>query len=303
MRTYLLIFFLGCYQMMNAQTTSALPLPIDMHYVYLNTYGQHCNYGVNLVETDLGSNGLPGVTYYTEQAVPLMYCPNEIVCEATTNVYSDLSQVGNKWYRNDYLWFDWDNQVGDACQLEYLDNIIDCIIVNIDTITFADGIPRRQYHIVDGLSGMELPIMGSFVPFTFIEGIGTNNMGLEYQTIETMQYLACVYDKNGLQLIQNDLTSQFSTGCCTANSVDEFANSTFSIFPSPAIDQTSLQFESAHIPQDIQIFNATGQLMHTEKVLGRIQMQVNVSEYAKGIYTVRARFENGEEVSEKLVVE
>jgi hypothetical protein len=43
--------------------------------------------------------------------------------------------------------------------------------------------------------------------------------------------------------------------------------------------------------------------MHTEQVLGRIQMQMNVSEYAKGIYTVRARFENGEEVSEKLVVE
>jgi hypothetical protein len=64
-----------------------------------------------------------------------------------------------------------------------------------------------------------------------------------------------------------------------------------------------LQFESAHIPQIVQIFNATGQLMHTEKVFGRLQMQVNVSEYAKGIYIVRGRFENGEEVSEKLVVE
>ncbi len=299
----LLFFFALSFPFLGYAQTTALPLPIDMHYVYLNMYGQHCNYGVNLVETDIGSDGLPGVTYYTEEAVPLMYCLNEIVCEATTSIYSVLSQVGNKWYRNNNLWFDWDNQVGDACQLEYLDNIIDCIIVNIDTITFEDGIPRRQYHIVDGLGGMELPINGSFVPFTFIEGIGTNNMGLEYQTIETMQYLACVYDKNGLQLIQNDLTSFLATGCCTANSVDEFASNIFSIFPSPASNQTSLQFESAHIPYTIQIFNATGQLMHTEKVLGRMQMQVNVSEYAKGIYTVRARFENGEEVSEKLVVE
>jgi hypothetical protein len=94
-----------------------------------------------------------------------------------------------------------------------------------------------------------------------------------------------------------------ATSCCTANSVNEFANSTFSIFPSPAIDQTSLQFESAHIPQDIQIFNATGQLMHTEKVLGRLQMQVNISNFATGIYIVRASFENGEEVNERLVVE
>jgi hypothetical protein len=303
MRTYLMIFFLGSYQIMNAQTTSALPLPIDMHYVYLNTYGQHCNYGVNLVESDLGPNGLPGVTYYTEEAVPLLYCPNEIVCEPTTNIYSVLSQVGNKWYRNNNLWFDWDNQVGDTCQLEYLNNLSDCIIVNIDTLIFADGISRRQYHIVEATSGSDLIIDGSFVPFTFIEGIGTNNMGLEYQTIETNQYLSCVYDKNGLQLIQNDLTSHLATSCCTANSVNEFANSTFSIFPSPAIDQTSLQFESAHIPQDIQIFNATGQLMHTEKVLGRLQMQVNISNFATGIYIVRASFENGEEVNERLVVE
>jgi len=303
MRVYLMIFFLGCYQIMNAQTTPALPLPIDMHYVYLNTYGQHCNYGVDLVEADLGSNGLPGVTYYTEEAVPLMYCPNEIVCEPTTNIYSVLSQVGNKWYRNNNLWFDWDNQVGDTCQLEYLNNLSDCIIVNIDTLIFADGISRRQYHIVEATSGSDLIIDGSFVPFTFIEGIGTNNMGLEYQTIETNQYLSCVYDKNGLQLIQNDLTSHLATSCCTDNSVNEFANSTFSIFPSPAIDQTSLQFESAHIPQDIQIFNATGQLMHTENVLGRLQMQLNISNFATGIYTVRASFENGEEVSERLVVE
>ena len=299
----LLFFFALSFPFLGYSQTTALPLPTDMHYVYLNTFGQHCNYGVNLVETDLGSNGLPGVTYYTEEAVPLMYCSNEIMCTPTTNYNSVLSQVGNKWFRGNSLWFDWDNEVGDACQLEYLDNLYDCIIVNIDTLIFADGIPRRQYHIVEATSGSDLIIDGSFVPFTFIEGIGTNNMGLEYQTIETNQYLSCVYDKNGLHLIQNDLTSHLATSCCTANSVNEFANSTFSIFPSPASNQTSLQFETTHIPQSIQIFNATGQLMHTEKGLGRMQMQVNVSEYAKGIYTVRARFENGEEVSERLVVE
>ena len=92
-------------------------------------------------------------------------------------------------------------------------------------------------------------------------------------------------------------------GCCNPIFVEETAALSFKLFPSPATNQTSLQFESTHIPQTIQIFNATGQLMHTEQVLGRMQMQVNVSEYAKGIYTIKARFENGEEVSERLVVE
>jgi hypothetical protein len=91
--------------------------------------------------------------------------------------------------------------------------------------------------------------------------------------------------------------------CCPIISVEETTSRSFKLFPSPATDQTSLQFEAAHIPQTIQIFNATGQLMHTENVLGRLQMHVNVSNFATGIYTVRASFENGEEVNERLVVE
>lgn len=297
MRTNLMIFFLGCYQIMNAQTTPALPLPIDMHYVYLNLNGP-CNYGVDLVQFP-GQQGLPDVIYYEEQFNE-MYCPiNNSFCDPNYSQPS-FSQVGNKWYKGDYLWFDWDNQVGDPCQLDFPGNLlIDCIVTNIDTLIFADAIPRRQYHLMSP-EGYQLSQYGQ--TFTFIEGIGTNILGIENQGVETQQFLSCVFDQNGLQLIQNDFYPEM-IGCCNPISVSEFANIVFSIFPSPATNQTSLQFEPAHIPQTIQILNATGQLMHTEKVLGRLQMQVNVSEYAKGIYTVRARFESGEEVSERLMVE
>jgi len=301
MRTSIFTLFIGFSLMINAQTTPALPLPIDMHFIYLNLYGESCNYGVNLTEVNL-EFGLPGVTYYHEEIVAPMYCPlSNDFCPGSNLVVMMFSQVGNKWYKNDILWFDWDNQVGDTCQLDYFGySDVNCIVTSIDTILFADGIPRKQFHIVKAEDGTEL-IFYNQTNFTFIEGIGTNVMGLEYQETESHQFLSCVYDKNGLQLLQNDWFSYI--GCCNANSISEFANRTFSIFPSPATDQTSLQFEAAHIPQSIQIFNATGQLMHTEKVLGRLQMQLNVSEYAKGIYTVRGRFENGEEVNERLVVE
>jgi hypothetical protein len=210
-----------------------------------------------------------------------------------------MSQVGNKWFKGDYLWFDWDNQVGDFCQLDFLGNLVDCIVTNIDTIIFADFIPRRQYHLISP-NGYELSLFGQTI--TFIEGIGINILGLESHGVESNQYLSCVFDKNGLQIIQNDFLPNM-LGCCNPISVEETATSSFKLFPSPATDYTSLQFEAAHIPQSIQIFNATGQLMHTENVLGRLQMQVSVTDYAKGIYTVRGRFENGEEVSERLVVE
>jgi hypothetical protein len=298
MKRLLLLFALSLPILAKAQTTAALPLPTDMHYVYLDMFGQSCNYGINLVESDIGSNGLPGVTYYAEDAVAPMYCSNIVYCPMEANPGIVYSQVGNKWFKGLSLWFDWDNQVGDTCQVLCGGNW-ECVVSSIDTLIFADLIPRRQYHLIYTGSGEELFLDNH--PFTFIEGIGTNNLGLESQEIETNQFLSCVYDKNGLQLIQNEWFSY--VGCCNSNSVNELPSNSFKLFPSPATDQTSIQFEAAHIPQSIQIFNATGQLMHTEKVLGRLQMQVNVSEYAKGIYTVRGRFENGEEVSERLVVE
>jgi hypothetical protein len=297
MKRLLLLFALTLPILAKAQTT-ALPLPTDMHYVYLDIFGQSCNYGINLVEADLGSNGLPGVTYYAEDAVTPMYCSNIVFCPWEANPGIVYSQVGNKWFKGLSLWFDWDNQVGDTCQV-LCGGTWECVVSSIDTLVFTDAIPRRQYHLIYTGSGEELFLNNH--PFTFIEGIGTNNLGLESQEIETNQFLSCVYDKNGLQLIQNEWFSY--VGCCNTNSVNEFASNIFSIYPSPASNQTSLQFESAHIPQTIQIFNATGQLMHTEKVLGRLQMTVNVSNFATGIYTVRASFENGEEVSERLVVE
>ena len=298
MKRLLLLLALTLPILSKAQT-AALPLPTDMHFVYLTLTQQSCNYGINLVESDQGSFGSPGVTYYAEEFISPIYCSENMFCYPSSIPQEVFSQVGNKWYRGNSLWFDWDNQVGDTCHLDYLGQYAICSITNIDTLVLADFIPRRQYHLVFLDSGESLTMQGQ--TYTFIEGIGTNLMGLEYQSVEREQYLSCVYDKNGLQLIQNEWFSY--VGCCNSNSVDETNMIPFTIFPSPATDQTSLQFEASHIPQTIQIFNATGQLMHTEKVLGRLQMQVNVSEYAKGIYTVRGRFENGEEVSERLVVE
>jgi hypothetical protein len=298
MRITISILFIGFSTLISAQTIPALPLPIDMHYVYLTLNGQNCNYGVDLVEFP-GQQGLPGVTYYEEQ-FNSMYCPlNESYCDPNYAQLS-MSQVGNKWFKGDYLWFDWDNQVGDFCQLDFPGNLlIDCVVSNIDTLIFADGIPRRQYHL-ESIEGYSLSQYGQ--TFTFIEGIGTNILGIENQGVESQQFLSCVFDKNGLQIMQNDFHPNM-IGCCNPISVEETATSSFKLFPSPATDQTSLQFEAAHIPQSIQIFNATGQLMHTEKVLGRLQMQLNISNFATGIYTVRASFENGEEVNERLVVE
>ena len=293
----LLFFFALSFPLLGYAQTTALPLPIDgsTWVIYDGfQFPPETSQGRSLTALDLTSGTLSATSI-----------PN---CGAGWQGGADIpenySQIGNKWYYNGQLFFDWDIQVGDTFYTEITGDPINCLISSVDTVIYSDFIPRRVYHL-SYETGAPVLYPNFFYELQFIEGIGTNAFGLGYANVETLPLLICFYDKNDNLIVTNDwqeYAPSAPVSCCPI-SVEEIVTPSFKLFPSPATNQTSLQFESTHIPQSIQIFNSTGQLMHTEKVLGRIQMQVNVSEYANGIYTVRARFENGEEVSEKLVVE
>jgi len=292
MKRLILLLALSLPILAKAQTTDALPLPADGSVWVTYDLFPNATFG-----TSLAPSVVPGEDYYlTPDLIP--DCSNN---SGFSGPSQDLTEIDNKWYVGGSLFFDWDFVQGDTF-FTYVFGGDMLTVTSIDTVIYADFIPRRRYHIAysDGT-----PVYRYGMEAYYIEGIGTNIMGCYIQDFEQL-FLLCFYYKNGLLVYQNDWSSYFPgvpNSCCPIISVEETTAPSFKLFPSPASDQTSLQFEAAHIPQSIQIFNATGQLMHTEKVLGRMQMQVNVSEYAKGIYTVRARFENGEEVSEKLVVE
>ena len=293
----LLFFFALSFPLLGYSQTTALPLPIDgsTWVIYDGfQFPPETSQGRSLTALDLTSGTLSATSI-----------PN---CGAGWQGGADIpenySQIGNKWYHNGQLFFDWDIQVGDTFYTEITGDPINCLISSVDTVIYSDFIPRRVYHL-SYETGAPVLYPNFFYELLFIEGIGTNALGLGYANVETLPLLICFYEKNGNLIFTNnwqDYSPSAPVSCCPI-SVEEIVTPSFKLFPSPATNQTSLQFESTHIPQSIQIFNSTGQLMHTEKVLGRIQMQVNVSEYANGIYTVRAKFENGEEVSEKLVVE
>jgi hypothetical protein len=309
MKRLLLLLALSLPILAKAQTT-ALPLPTDgSTWVHFDPWLDNpSTYGHQYVEEDT----LNGVKNVNESIVPAPNCNKDWVGNVIGVYYS---QEGNKWYfgqngsNGGILFFDWDFQVGDTLTTFFTGYSEVCWVSSIDTVIYADGIPRRRFHLANENGVVIFPYLNGIDNFEvmFIEGIGTNIMGLNNSdSIESLPLLVCFYDNNGTLIYTNDWSGNYinaPVNCCPVISVEETTSKSFKLFPSPATDQTSLQFESAHIPQIVQIFNATGQLVHTENVLGRLQMQVNVSEYAKGIYTVRGRFENGEEVSEKLVVE
>jgi hypothetical protein len=296
MKRLLLLLALSLPILAKAQTT-ALPLPTDgsgwlIHNLF-SAPGPQDAFKLTEFVAELNGDSIWGTSAYQ--------IPNCDEPSAPPSSGFGFYENNNKWYRSGNLFFDWDLNVGDSI---FLDDWGDTFFVSaIDTVQYADFIPRRVYHIVDADG---TPVFWYGMELTYIEGIGSSLWGLEVWGPEMKPLFQCFFDKNGLLIFHNDWSLNFpelSNSCCPIISVEEAATLSFKLFPSPASDQTALQFEAAHIPQSIQIFNATGQLMHTEKVLGRLQMQVNVSDFAKGVYTVRGRFENGEEVSEKLVVE
>ena len=291
----LLFFFALSFPLLTYSQTTALPLPTDGSvWVAYNLYSPwSTNWAYKLNQTIEPDGDLS----WENSVCQIPSCDNALTYYSSNFLFYESD---NKWYRDGFLFFDWDLMVGDSIFLAWWDDYMS--VAAIDTVEYSDFVPRRLYHMAYNGN----PMLWHGEEMNYIEGIGSSIWGLEMADSENKPLFQCFYDKNGLLLYHNDWSSAFSgvtNSCCPIISVEETTSKSFKLFPSPASNQTSLQFESAHIPQTIQIFNATGQLMHTEQVLGRIQMQMNVSEYAKGIYTVRARFENGEEVSEKLVVE
>ena len=294
----LILFFVFALPLLGyTQTTPALPFPAGGKWVYHNV-----TLGGSLKDTLIQTQILPNdsVNTYIIEGIP-QPCPGEEWTTASTIKW--IRPEGNKWYLNGQEYLNWDMQEGDTIYFPFANMAGDFLVSNIDTIVTPDNVQRRTYHLLT--LGFGAPYVQYYygVEFYFIEGIGATVFGTGDWYTEDPAVLTCFYDENGLEIYHQDYTELGVYDCCNYVGIEEQETLSIRLYPSPAKDQVSLQFESAHIPQSIQIFNATGQLMHTEKVLGRMQIQLNVSEYANGIYTVRARFENGEEVSEKLVVE
>jgi len=281
----------------NSQSVTPLPYPINGTWLYHNV-----TLGGSLKDTLIQTQILPNdsVNTYTIEGIP-QPCPGEEWTTASTIKW--IRPEGNKWYLNGQEYLNWDMQEGDTIYFPFANMAGDFLVSNIDTIVTLDNVQRRTYHLLT--LGFGAPYVQYYygVEFYFIEGIGATVFGTGDWYTEDPAVLTCFYDGNGLEIYHQDYTELGVYDCCNYVGIEEQETITIRLYPSPASEQINLQFEAAHIPQSIQIFNATGQLMLTENVLGRLQMQVNISEYAKGIYTVRGRFENGEEVSEKLVVE
>lgn len=118
------------------------------------------------------------------------------------------------------------------------------------------------------------PIPNFGNPDTLILGIGLGAETFNLSSTITVDDIQFVYNVTG---------------------VDEIAQATFNVFPNPA--NNLLVIEST-IEDNISIYNAVGQIVHTVQIVPAIKVEVNCSQLEDGIYFLKGM--NG--YSEKLVV-
>ena len=288
MKKVLFSFFLIASLIGQAQTNPALPFPVQGTWVYYNVVNDNFWKDENPVPQTVNVSGFSdSLNSYYFDGQPLvcsgMNPPSFFVTHSKT-----ISAVGNKWYYNGQLYVDWEMQEGDTISFTFPQAGDQYLVSNIDTITTPDMVQRRIYHLLALGFGDPYESFQFQVPFFFIEGIGANIYGLDSWDVEDFNILTCFYDENGLEVYKQDYPVLAVYDCCRTVGIEEESISKINLFPSPAKEKVTIQFDGIHVPSSIQIFNSVGQVVHTEAVNRRQQMTLNTESLATGVYIVRA---------------
>ena len=88
--------------------------------------------------------------------------------------------------------------------------------------------------------------------------------------------------------------------------IDPAGTAAFKVFPNPASQQVNLLFPEPIKSQDatLELRNASGQLLQQIPVqIGQNQLQLNISQYPRGMYFYQLRQQNQVSVAQKLVIQ
>ena len=139
----------------------------------------------------------------------------------------------------------------------------------------------------------------------FIEGSIGNAVNYYWEfgdgTTSTLQHPMHNFSESGVHnvclTVYDMYTGETSTFCRdieieTLTSITEAPQeSNLDIYPNPATDVLNIRCNSCFAGSEIQIFNLSGQLLHSEKLSGQ-SASINLSNFDSGIYVVKVQGEN-----------
>jgi hypothetical protein len=98
-------------------------------------------------------------------------------------------------------------------------------------------------------------------------------------------------DVNGCSTSANDIV--YVDLCMDVQSLNP--EGSVNVYPNPSTDATTVSWNGTQV-QTVQVFDATGRMIYEENVNGRTQVQLNTSDWAMGIYSIRLTGESTQTV-------
>lgn len=137
---------------------------------------------------------------------------------------------------------------------------------------------------------------------TVYTGLPEANWAGPYSSIAELDFVSSVPATNSAesQLIFDNLTvrATLEEGLLGVNQVNDVA--TFSVFPNPATNNLTITSSNALTINAVQVFDINGRTVKSLKLDNLSSTNVNVSDLANGVYTVKISSESGS-VTKKIV--
>ncbi|MBN1187144.1 MAG: T9SS type A sorting domain-containing protein [Bacteroidales bacterium] len=113
----------------------------------------------------------------------------------------------------------------------------------------------------------------------------------------------CDYDSDGdLDIfLMNDGNNELWVNNLIVNSVDQYSNVSFFMYPNPASDQLIISFDNTSVQAaKVEIYNIPGKLIFSETNRNAASMVINLSDTSQGIYILRIEA-NGDIITKKIM--
>jgi hypothetical protein len=229
------------------------------------------------VEYTVGESIQIGVNTYKEIIQTNPDVPNSTIVYGYFREEPSTQRIYKYNALGDELYYQFDVTVGQTIETYCLGNPATLTVYSVSTITL-NGQQRTQVDLtVDG------------APVTsWIEGMGSMNGIVDPTAVFVTDYwpfITCFYENGTLTW---DNPGDMVTCDLTLGVNDNEAVQLFSAYPNPVSDVLTIQVPQSVINQNtsIEIRNAEGRLVLIENTLGRHSVQIDMSEFPSGVYTV-----------------
>lgn len=146
-----------------------------------------------------------------------------------------------------------------------------------------------------------------------IVSLSTDDLGYVYHWELDGQIL---YDETGTEIFPTQ-TGSYAViavnehGCYASSEtfnvsgvsgINDFESITFNIYPNPSSYEVTIDYMEP-VFGNVMIFDLSGRMIYSQQVEGNQQLNINVSSFAKGMYTVSTQTKSGEIATKKLIVQ